>query len=148
MAAAAKGSRKRREKLSTRQELARELESLRTRLAKSEKLLRGGRAGKPPSINRKPGISRLEKQAKNERASSFITTMVENAKEAVIGKNADHIIESWNQGAERIYGYTAREAIGKPISILLPPDRAHEATAWKPWPRASPGAARTRSAPS
>jgi PAS domain S-box-containing protein len=38
----------------------------------------------------------------------------------------DGIITSWNGGAERLYGYTAEEVIGKPVSVLVPPDQADE----------------------
>jgi PAS domain S-box-containing protein len=46
---------------------------------------------------------------------------VECADEAIIGKDLDGTILSWNRGAERVYGYRAGEVIGKPITILLPP---------------------------
>ena len=46
---------------------------------------------------------------------------MESSDDAIIGKTLDGIITSWNKGAERTYGYSADEAIGKPVSILLPP---------------------------
>jgi PAS domain S-box-containing protein len=46
--------------------------------------------------------------------------------DAIISKNLDGIIESWNAGAERIFGYTANEAIGQSVEILIPPDRLNE----------------------
>jgi PAS domain S-box-containing protein len=52
---------------------------------------------------------------------SRLASIVECADEAIIGKDLDGTILSWNQGAERIYGYPAREVIGKPITILLAP---------------------------
>ncbi|HJX56245.1 MAG TPA: PAS domain S-box protein [Methanoregula sp.] len=53
-------------------------------------------------------------------------SMVESSNDAVVGKTLDGIITDWNSGAERLYGYTAREVIGKPISLLSPPDRPDE----------------------
>jgi PAS domain S-box-containing protein len=53
-------------------------------------------------------------------------SMVESSNDAVVGKTLDGIITDWNSGAERLYGYTAGEVIGKPISLLSPPDRPDE----------------------
>jgi PAS domain S-box-containing protein len=47
---------------------------------------------------------------------------VESSYDAITGKDVDGIITDWNKGAERIYGYTAEQMIGKPVSILTPPD--------------------------
>jgi PAS domain S-box-containing protein len=61
--------------------------------------------------------------ANETQRSAFI---VESGSDAIISKNLNGIIISWNKGAERIFGYTAEEAIGKPITILIPPDRQDE----------------------
>lgn len=53
-------------------------------------------------------------------AAATLISIVESSNDAIMGKNLRGIITSWNRGAERMYGYTAEEAIGKPISILLP----------------------------
>ncbi|HET6581126.1 MAG TPA: PAS domain S-box protein [Methanoregula sp.] len=53
-------------------------------------------------------------------------SMVESSNDAVVGKTLDGIITDWNSGAERLYGYTAREVLGKPVSLLSPPDRPDE----------------------
>jgi len=55
-----------------------------------------------------------------------IAAIVESSEDAVVAKNLDSIITSWNRGAERLFGYTAKEAIGKPITMLIPPDRRDE----------------------
>lgn len=62
----------------------------------------------------------------DERASAFLAAIVESSGDAIIGKTLDGIVQSWNAGARRLYGYSAEEMIGKPTSLLLPPDRPGE----------------------
>src|SRR5262249_204767 len=56
----------------------------------------------------------------------FLASIVESTDDAVIGKTLDGKIISWNKGAERLYGYSADEAIGSSIAMLIPPDRTDE----------------------
>ena len=66
-------------------------------------------------------------ERKQAEATRFrLAAIVESSDDAVIGKTLDGIITSWNAGAERIYGYSASEVIGRHISILAPPERADE----------------------
>ncbi len=61
-----------------------------------------------------------------EKALAQLAAIVESSEDAIIGGNLDGLIESWNGGAERLFGHTAAEALGKSVSILMPPDRADE----------------------
>ena len=61
-----------------------------------------------------------------ELTNSFLAAIVESSDDAIISKDLDGIINTWNKGAERIFGYSPEEAIGQPATILIPPDRFDE----------------------
>ena len=63
-------------------------------------------------------------RAKVERAR--LVAIVEGSDDAIFAKSLDGRILTWNEGAERLYGYTAAEVIGQPVTMLAPPDRAAE----------------------
>ena len=61
-----------------------------------------------------------------EENAQRLASVVESSDDAIISKNLEGIILSWNKGAEHLFGYMAQEVIGKPITILFPPDRMDE----------------------
>ena len=64
------------------------------------------------------------KRAEETRAR--LAAIVESSDDAIIGKTLEGTVVSWNRGAERLFGYLAEEVIGKPITVVIPPDRFHE----------------------
>jgi PAS domain S-box-containing protein len=61
-----------------------------------------------------------------EQDTRRLAAIIENSQDAIISKNIDGVITSWNKGAERLFGYTSEEAIGHHVTILMPPDRLDE----------------------
>jgi len=62
----------------------------------------------------------------NEKAQAFLASLVESSDDAIIGKTLHGVITSWNKAAETIFGYAAGEICGKPVTLLIPPERIRE----------------------
>ena len=66
------------------------------------------------------------KEDQDRDNARWLAAIVKSSDDAIISKDLDGIIATWNRGAEQIFGYLAEEVIGKPVTILIPPDRYDE----------------------
>ncbi len=73
-----------------------------------------------------PIIIDITERRKTEEVHSQLSAIVESADDAIISKDLEGVILSWNKGAEVEYGYNSKEIIGKSISLLMPPDHPDE----------------------
>ena len=76
------------------------------------------------------GVVLVFRDVSDRRAAQLaavrLAAIVEGSNDAIVGKNLQGIVTSWNSAAERMFGYTAAEMIGRPISTVFPPDRLNE----------------------
>jgi PAS domain S-box-containing protein len=68
----------------------------------------------------------LSDHQRAERTARRLAAIVESSDDAIVSKDLNGIIETWNKGAERLFGYLAEEVVGKSITIIIPPERQHE----------------------
>ncbi len=68
-------------------------------------------------------------QLKSVEARLHLAAIVASSDDAIISKNLDGLISSWNSGAERIFGYESSEIVGRPVTVLIPEERHHEEAA-------------------
>ena len=79
------------------------------------------------AINMLVDLTELKQVQGAERQSrARLAAIVESSSDAIVGKSLDGIIHSWNAGAQRLFGYTEEEVVGRPITLLIPPERQHE----------------------
>lgn len=71
-------------------------------------------------------IRDVTNRIKSDKETRELASLVENTDDAIIGKNLNGIITSWNTGAEKIYGYKNEEVIGKHISVIIPEDKIND----------------------
>src|SRR5205823_2339621 len=80
--------------------------------------------GRP--LRRVGSLLDITERKRAELALARLAAIVESSDDAIISKDLDGVVVSWNPGAERLYGYAAGEVVGRPIAILVPPDRPDE----------------------
>lgn len=68
----------------------------------------------------------LSRQKRDENLEHRLAAIVESSDDAIVSKDLGGIIRTWNAGAERLFGYSAEEAVGQHITLLIPEDRLHE----------------------
>ena len=78
------------------------------------------------SIEKVEVAEELVREREAEQAKAHLAALLDDSADAVISKTLDGIITSWNKGAEALYGYTAEEAVGQPISMLVPREHSDE----------------------
>jgi PAS domain S-box-containing protein len=61
-----------------------------------------------------------------EDEAGILTAILESSDDAIIAKDLEGVIGSWNPSAERLYGYTSDEVVGHPLAVILPTDRRDE----------------------
>jgi PAS domain S-box-containing protein len=68
----------------------------------------------------------ITERKRAEEARGWLAAIVESSEDAIISKSVEGVITAWNRGAERTFGYSSSEAVGKPMMMLIPPERVDE----------------------
>src|SRR3954447_6370159 len=81
------------------------------------------------TANGRPHMVRSIGRRREDHLRARLAAIVTSSADAIIGATLDSIITDWNPGAERLFGYAAADAIGQPLTMLIPPDQLVEAEA-------------------
>ena len=73
-------------------------------------------------------VANAIRRQREEEARARLAAVLESSEDAIVSHSLEGVVETWNRGAEHVYGYSAAEMIGRSISVLLPADRIHEET--------------------
>src|SRR5207237_1994292 len=68
----------------------------------------------------------VSERQRAEEARARLAAIVESSEDAIVSKTLDGVIRTWNAGAERLFGYSAAEAVGQPITLIIPPELLDE----------------------
>jgi PAS domain S-box-containing protein len=88
--------------------------------------LQGRRIGWRGEVPRRPGLGTTKSSRQVSQDRLGLAAIAETLSDPVFATSLDGTIHSWNAAAEQLYGYSAEEIVGKPVSILAPPERAGE----------------------
>src|SRR5690606_1018512 len=71
-------------------------------------------------------VEDITERKRAEALRARLAAVVESSNDAILSKSLDGIIDTWNASAERMFGYTAEEVVGRPVTVLFPEERLHE----------------------
>ena len=93
-------------------------------------VMKGNLARLVPAVRREMKAAEMRRVSRQTQAStSLLAAIVESSDDAIFSKTLEGIILSWNEGAQRMYGHTEQEMIGRRVAVLMPPDRLPEMAA-------------------
>ena len=84
------------------------------------------RADQPPGRRATVRAPHQSRPARDNLAAQHYRAIIELSDDAILSKDLDGLILSWNRGAQRLFGFTSEEAVGRPVTIIIPPDRLDE----------------------
>jgi PAS domain S-box-containing protein len=87
---------------------------------------RAGKRAEHPTKKRSTPVASRSAARRDDLAEHHYRAIIEASEDAILSKDLNGVILSWNNSAERLFGFTAEEAVGQPITIVIPPDRRDE----------------------